>query len=417
MQASTRNADPAELAKFAALAQSWWDPKGPSKPLHDLNPLRLRLRGARGRRSPASAVLDVGCGGGILSEAMARGGARVLGIDLSQAVLDVAELHALEGKHRRRVSRRRGRRTGAGTARRLRSGDLHGNARARSRSWRRRQGSGRAGETRRRRHRLHAQPQSARHSRWPSSARNTSPRVLPRGTHEYLKFIRPSELARWGRRPVWNCATCAASPTIRCRARFGSRRTPASTTWRISPGPSPHDAALASDAERRRPRMSDAMTWLAAAIGIAVGALAALLWRARREQSLRVETELLRARLKSEESLSAEREQALARAREQLQGVFGDLARDSLQSNSELFLQLARERLDPAAIGRLAGAQGTGDGDRIPGAAHSRGARQDRGADPGHRARAHRFFRHHQDSDGVAGERPESRCRARRATW
>ncbi|HWG68359.1 MAG TPA: DNA recombination protein RmuC [Steroidobacteraceae bacterium] len=91
--------------------------------------------------------------------------------------------------------------------------------------------------------------------------------------------------------------------------------------------------------------MSDAPTWLAAAIGIAVGALAALLWRARREQSLRVETELLRARLKSEESLSAEREQALARAREQLQGVFGDLARDSLQSNSELFLQLARERL------------------------------------------------------------------------
>jgi DNA recombination protein RmuC len=91
--------------------------------------------------------------------------------------------------------------------------------------------------------------------------------------------------------------------------------------------------------------MSDALTWFAAAIGIAVGALAALLWRARREQSLRVETELLRARLKSEESLSAEREQALARAREQLQGVFGDLARDSLQSNSELFLQLARERL------------------------------------------------------------------------
>lgn len=91
--------------------------------------------------------------------------------------------------------------------------------------------------------------------------------------------------------------------------------------------------------------MSALPAWLAAAIGIAVGALAALLWRARREQSLRVETELLRARLKSEESLSAEREQALARAREQLQGIFGDLARDSLQSNSELFLQLARERL------------------------------------------------------------------------
>ncbi len=80
-------------------------------------------------------------------------------------------------------------------------------------------------------------------------------------------------------------------------------------------------------------------------MGTVLGALAALLWRARREQSLRVETELLRARLKSEETVSAEREQALTRAREQLQGVFGELARDSLQSNSEVFLQLARERL------------------------------------------------------------------------
>jgi len=78
---------------------SWWDPAGPSRPLHELNPLRLRyieqaapLSGAR--------VLDVGCGGGILSEAMANRGATVLGIDLSQAVLDVAELHALEGKVR-----------------------------------------------------------------------------------------------------------------------------------------------------------------------------------------------------------------------------------------------------------------------------------------------------------------------------
>jgi DNA recombination protein RmuC len=85
--------------------------------------------------------------------------------------------------------------------------------------------------------------------------------------------------------------------------------------------------------------------WLAFALGIALGGLAALVWRARREQSLRIESELLRARLKSEETVSAEREQALSRAREQLQGVFGELARDSLQSNSEVFLQLARERL------------------------------------------------------------------------
>ena len=94
-----QNADPAELAKFSALATSWWDPAGPSRPLHELNPLRLRyiekaaaLAGAR--------VLDVGCGGGILSEAMAQRGADVLGIDLAQAVLDVAELHALEGRVR-----------------------------------------------------------------------------------------------------------------------------------------------------------------------------------------------------------------------------------------------------------------------------------------------------------------------------
>jgi len=95
--------------------------------------------------------------------------------------------------------------------------------------------------------------------------------------------------------------------------------------------------------------MNPAGAWLAlaaaVALGMALGALAALLWRARREQSLRIDYELLRARLKTEESVSAEREQALTRAREQLQGVFGELARDSLQSNSEVFLQLARERL------------------------------------------------------------------------
>lgn len=91
--------------------------------------------------------------------------------------------------------------------------------------------------------------------------------------------------------------------------------------------------------------MNDTGPWLALAVGIALGALAALLWRARREQALRIDSELLRARLKSEETVSAEREQALTRAREQLQAVFGELARDSLQSNSEVFLQLARERL------------------------------------------------------------------------
>ncbi len=91
--------------------------------------------------------------------------------------------------------------------------------------------------------------------------------------------------------------------------------------------------------------MNDGAVWMAFIAGTVLGALAALLWRARREQTAKIETELLRARLKNEETLSGEREQALTRAREQLQGVFGELARDSLQSNSEVFLQLARERL------------------------------------------------------------------------
>ena len=93
----------------------------------------------------------------------------------------------------------------------------------------------------------------------------------------------------------------------------------------------------------------------AGVLGCLLGILAALLWRAKREHALRIEVELLRVRVKAEESLIIERDQALERAREQLQVVFGELARDSLQSNSEVFLQLARERLlrqqqDAAAV-------------------------------------------------------------------
>lgn len=197
MTAPAQNADPAELAKFASLAQSWWDPAGPSKPLHELNPLRLRYIEQLARLQDAR-VLDVGCGGGILSEAMARNGARVLGIDLAQAVLDVADLHALES--RLQVEYR------AVAAEELAA----------------------------------AQPDSfdlvtcmemLEHVPDPAatlkalavlvkpggdvfvSTLNRKPqafavaiigaeyiaRILPRGTHEYLKFIRPSELARWGR--------------------------------------------------------------------------------------------------------------------------------------------------------------------------------------------------------------------------
>lgn len=197
MSASGRNVDPAELAKFASLAQSWWDPAGPSKPLHELNPLRLRyVELAAGLRD--ARVLDVGCGGGILSEAMARSGARVLGIDLSQEVLDVAELHALEAKL-------------AVEYKAIAAEEL---AAANPGSFD-----------------LVTCMEMLEHVPDPAatlaalatvvkpggnvivSTLNRKPmafavaivgaeyiaRMLPRGTHEYLKFIRPSELARWGR--------------------------------------------------------------------------------------------------------------------------------------------------------------------------------------------------------------------------
>jgi len=197
MTTTTANVDPAEIAKFTALAQSWWDPKGPSKPLHDLNPLRLgyveRIAGLKEKK-----VLDVGCGGGILSESMARAGANVLGIDLSQAVLDVAELHAIEAKidvNYRAVSAEHLAAERPGAFDVVTCMEM-----------------------------LEHVPEPA--ATLAALSRLVKPggdifistlnrnlkaffvaivgaeylaRVLPRGTHEYLKFIRPSELARWGR--------------------------------------------------------------------------------------------------------------------------------------------------------------------------------------------------------------------------
>jgi 2-polyprenyl-6-hydroxyphenyl methylase / 3-demethylubiquinone-9 3-methyltransferase len=197
MDVSSRNVDPKELEKFSSLAQSWWDPGGPSKPLHELNPLRLRYVEQAARLRDAR-VLDVGCGGGILSEAMARVGARVLGIDLSQAVLDVAELHALQEKvavEYRAVPAEELAAAAPGSFDLVTCMEM-----------------------------LEHVPDPAAMlgtlaalvkpggnlivstlNRKPAAfavaivAAEYIARVLPRGTHEYLKFIRPSELARWGR--------------------------------------------------------------------------------------------------------------------------------------------------------------------------------------------------------------------------
>lgn len=230
MRATSGNVDPAEIAKFTALAQSWWDPEGPSKPLHELNPLRLqyieRVAGVSGNPgSPAKTVLDVGCGGGILSEAMARGGAQVLGIDLSRAVLDVAELHAFESKTAvdyRAIAAEElalGRPAGfdlvtcmemlehvpdpAATLSALAAlvkpgGDIVVST-------------------------LNRNPQSFLVA---IVGAEYISRVLPRGTHEYLKFIRPSELAAWGRKAG-----------LELRDLTGIAYNPLTRSFRLSPSP------------------------------------------------------------------------------------------------------------------------------------------------------------------------------------
>ena len=91
------NVDPAELEKFSHLAHRWWDPQSEFKPLHQINPLRLDWIDRIAKLAGKSA-LDIGCGGGILAEAMARRGARVKGIDLSEKALKVAQLHLRESR-------------------------------------------------------------------------------------------------------------------------------------------------------------------------------------------------------------------------------------------------------------------------------------------------------------------------------
>ena len=192
------NADPQELSKFSDLAHRWWDEHGEFKPLHAINPLRLdwidRLAPLRGRRA-----LDVGCGGGILAEAMARRGAQVTGIDLAAKPLKVAKLHAIDsgvqGLEYLEVA------VEALAAQRPEAFDtvtcmemLEHVPQPESVV-----------------HACAALARPGAHLFFSTINRNAKAfafaivgaehvlRLLPKGTHDYARFIRPSELARWCR--------------------------------------------------------------------------------------------------------------------------------------------------------------------------------------------------------------------------
>ena len=92
---SIDNVNPAEINKFGSMAERWWDPQGEFKTLHAINPLRLEFI-QRYINIDGQRIVDVGCGGGILTEALARQGADAMGIDLSEELIDVADLHGLE---------------------------------------------------------------------------------------------------------------------------------------------------------------------------------------------------------------------------------------------------------------------------------------------------------------------------------
>jgi 2-polyprenyl-6-hydroxyphenyl methylase/3-demethylubiquinone-9 3-methyltransferase len=189
----TLNVDHSEIAKFEALAARWWDRRASFA--RCTRSTRCAPTGSTSTRRSRPRLLDVGCGGGILAEAMALRGAEVTGIDMGEAPLSVARLHQLESgvevDYRQSTAEELAEERPGALRRRL----LPGNARARA---------GPGGHPRLRRlvrpgGSLSSRPSTAtpRPTCSPSSAPSTSCACCPAGTHDYEKFIRPSELAQW----------------------------------------------------------------------------------------------------------------------------------------------------------------------------------------------------------------------------
>ena len=197
MSEAPANVDPKELAKFSELAHRWWDPAGEFRPLHQINPLRLAWIDGKARLA-GKHVLDVGCGGGVLAEAMARAGAHVTGIDLAEKPLRIAQIHRLESGlaieyelvSPESLAEREPGRYDVVTCMEVLEHvpDPASTVRACARL-------ARAG----------GDVFFATINRNPKSyllaviGAEYVLRLLPKGTHDYAKFVKPSELSRWSR--------------------------------------------------------------------------------------------------------------------------------------------------------------------------------------------------------------------------
>jgi len=192
-----RNADPAELQKFNDLAHRWWDPAGEFKPLHDINPLRLEWID-RHAKLAGKRVLDIGCGGGILAEAMAARGATVTGIDLSEKALKVAALHLNESllkvNYQKAAAEEFAAEHAAGfdivTCMELLEHVPEPSSMVAACAQLVRPGGQVFFST------LNRNPKSYLFA---VVGAEYLLGLLPKGTHDYLRFIKPSELARWSR--------------------------------------------------------------------------------------------------------------------------------------------------------------------------------------------------------------------------